>query len=128
VVIGIGIDVVSIGRFAAALHRHGGRLEARVFTRAELAACESRADRHAALAVRFAAKEACLKALGTGWSAGLAFGQVEVEGGGGTPPVIRLHGPAAARAGVLGVTRSHVSLSHDGPVAVAMVVLESDRP
>jgi holo-[acyl-carrier protein] synthase len=128
VVVGIGVDLVDVDRFARAVSRHGDRFLDRVFLDAERRACASRADRDAALAARFAAKEAGLKALGTGWSGGLAFRHVEVEGGGGQPPVLRLHGPAAERARRLGVGRTHLSLSHDGGMAVALVILESDGP
>ena len=127
-VIGVGIDLVDVGRFGRALARHGGRLEERLFSEAERDACAARADRDLALAARFAAKEACLKALGTGWSGGLGFRHIEVEGGGGTPPRLRLHGPAAERARRMAVDRSHLSLSHDGGMAMAMVVLEGSGP
>lgn len=124
-IVGIGVDVVDLARFRSALERHDGRFEARVFTAAEIAACAGRADRESALAGRFAAKEACLKALGSGWSSGVAFPDVEVLGGFPEPPRLALRGAAARRAAGLGVDRSHVSISHDGPVAMAVVVLES---
>ncbi len=124
-IVGLGVDVVDLARFRSALERHGGRFEARVFTQAELASCAGRADRDRALAGRFAAKEACLKALGSGWSSGVTFPDVEISGGFPDPPRIALRGAAADRARSLGVGRSHVSISHDGPVAMAVVVLES---
>lgn len=125
-IVGIGVDVVDLARFRSALGRHNGRFEARVFTPGELAACAGRADRESALAGRFAAKEACLKALGSGWSSGVAFPDVEILGGFPAPPRIAFRGAAAERARALGVDRSHVSISHDGPVAMAVVVLESN--
>lgn len=123
-VVGIGLDVVEVPRFEGVLSRHGERFERRVFAPGEIAACARRADRPRALAARFAAKEACLKALGTGWAEGLAFSQVEVENEPSGRPALRLHGPAAERAAALGVLRIHLSLTHDGEVAAAVVVLE----
>jgi holo-[acyl-carrier protein] synthase len=123
VVLGLGIDLVETARLARALARTAG-FEARVFTEGERADCAARGDRVQALAVRFAAKEACMKALGTGWSGGVGFQQIEVVRGPGGPPSLRLHGAAAARAASLGVTRVHVSLTHQASAAVAVVVLE----
>jgi len=125
VIVGLGIDVVEVSRLADALRRHGDRFVERVFTDRERAACEPRADRVLALAARFAAKEACLKALGTGWAEGLGFRDVEVVRQGNQPPRLVLHGEAARRAEALGVIRSHVSLTHQPGVAAAVVVLES---
>jgi holo-[acyl-carrier protein] synthase len=125
VIAGLGIDIVEVARFAAALGRHGDRFIERVFTEAERAACDSRGDRVLALAARFAAKEACLKALGTGWAEGLGFRDVEIVREGNQPPRLLLHGKAARRAEALGVVRSHVSLTHQPGTAAAVVILES---
>ncbi len=122
--VGIGIDLVDVERIARALGQHRERFEARVFTPVEIADCAGRADRTLALAARFAAKEACLKALGTGWSQGLGFRDVEVVRGSTGRPEIRLHGRAAARAQELGAERIHVSLTHERHVAAAVVVLD----
>lgn len=124
-IVGLGIDVVEVARLAAALSRHGDRFVDRVFTGAERAACDQRADRVLALAARFAAKEACLKALGTGWAEGLGFRDVEVARDENRPPRLLLHGAAARRAAALGVIRTHVSLTHQQGIAAAVVVLES---
>jgi holo-[acyl-carrier protein] synthase len=124
VIVGLGIDVVEIGRLGEALRRHGDRFAERVFTAGERAACETRGDRVLALAARFAAKEACLKALGTGWAEGLGFRDVEIVREGNQPPRLVLHGEAARRADALGVVRSHVSLTHQPGLAAAVVVLE----
>lgn len=123
-IVGLGIDVVEVARLAQALERHGDHFEARIFTDAERAACRLRGDRILALAARFAAKEACLKALGTGWAKGLGFRDVEVIREGDQPPKLALHGAAARRAEALAVVRSHVSLTHQPGVAAAVVVLE----
>jgi holo-[acyl-carrier protein] synthase len=125
VIVGLGIDIVEVARLAAALGRHGDRFVDRVFTDREQAACGARGDRILALAARFAAKEACLKALGTGWAEGLGFRDVEVVREGNEPPRLVLHGEAARRAGALGVMRSHVSLTHQPGTAAAVVILES---
>jgi holo-[acyl-carrier protein] synthase len=124
VIVGLGIDVLEVARLADALRRHGDRFLERVFTDAERAACDSRGDRVLALAARFAAKEACLKALGTGWADGLGFRDVEIVREGNQPPQLVLHGEAARRAEALGVIRSHVSLTHQPGLAAAVVVLE----
>ena len=118
-ILGIGVDVVAIERISRSLVEGDGKFEAQVFTEAERAACAGRADRAQALAARFAAKEAGLKALGTGWAQGLSFQQVEVV------DELRLNGAAAERARALGVGHMHVSLSHDLTVAAAVVVLET---
>jgi holo-[acyl-carrier protein] synthase len=125
VIVGLGIDVVEVARLAAALSRHGDHFIRRVFTAAERAACDPRGDRVLAFAARFAAKEACFKALGTGWAEGLGFTDVEIVREGNQPPRLVLHGEAARRAEALGVTRSHVSLTHQPGTAAAVVILES---
>jgi holo-[acyl-carrier protein] synthase len=124
-IIGVGIDLVEVPRMDAALRRHGDRFAARVFTNGERAACERRGDRVLALAARFAAKEAFLKAIGTGWQGGLGFRQVEVTRQASGAPTIVLHGAAAAKAAQAGVVRIHVSLTHQPGVAGAVVVLEN---
>ncbi len=123
-VVGLGIDVVEVDRIAQALKRHEDRFLERVFTGAERAACDGRPDRLLAYAARFAAKEACLKALGTGWADGLGFRDVEISRPADQPPQLVLHGGAARRAAALGVTRSYVSLTHQPRVAAAVVILE----
>ena len=123
-VVGVGLDLVEIERIAHVLATRGARFEARVFTPDEVRVCGSRTDRVRALAARFAAKEACLKALGTGMAEGLALRQVEVVRGPNGRPDLRLHGAARARADALGVRRMHVSLTHQDTVAGAVVVLE----
>jgi len=123
---GVGIDLLETSRMAAALDEHGERFERRIFTELELSQCERRKDRVQALAARFAAKEACLKALGTGWSEGLSFRQVEVVRAENGKPGLRLHHAAAERAAALGVTAVHVSLTHQPGTAGAVVVLEAE--
>ncbi|MEN3535569.1 holo-ACP synthase [Microbispora sp. ZYX-F-249] len=115
-IVGIGVDVVEVARLGAALERTPG-LRRRLFTEAEGAlALES-------LAARFAAKEAVAKALGV--PPGLRHLDAEVVAGGRGRPELRITGRAAEVARDLGVRRWHVSLSHDGGMAVAYVVAES---
>ena len=123
-IVGLGIDVIEIARLADALARHGDHFEERVFTDGERAACRARGDRVLALAARFAAKEACLKALGTGWAEGVGFRDVEIVRVGNQPPQLVLHNEAARRAESQGVIRMHVSLTHQPGLAAAVVVLE----
>jgi holo-[acyl-carrier protein] synthase len=125
VILGIGVDVVAIERISRSLAEGEGRFEKQVFTPEERAACADRADRAQALAARFAAKEACFKALGAGLGQGVSFQQVEVVDGEGGRPELRLSGSAAERARALGVGRVHVTLSHELAVAAAVVVLEA---
>jgi len=123
-VCGLGIDLLETARLERALAEHGERFERKVFTAHELEQCHDRRDRVQALAARFAAKEACLKALGTGWGEGLGFLQIEVVRGPRGRPELRLHGAAAARAQALGVTVCQVSLTHQPAAAAAVVILE----
>jgi holo-[acyl-carrier protein] synthase len=127
-IVGIGIDLVEIERLAKALGApHGPRFEERVFTEGERADCAGRGaqGRIACLAARFAAKEACLKALGTGWSEGLSFRQVEVVRSSDGAPRLVLSGRAAERAGSMSVRGLHLSVTHERGVAGAVVVLET---
>jgi holo-[acyl-carrier protein] synthase len=123
-ILGIGIDLLEIERLRAALERHGDRFAERVFTERERADCAGRANELQKLAARFAAKEAGLKALGTGWAEGLAFRQVEVVREPNGRPRLELHGAAAERARELGVKETHVSLTHERSSAAAVVILE----
>lgn len=126
-IVGIGIDVLEVARMERLLAAHGERFERRVFTDLERAQCRGRGDRAQALAARFAAKEACLKALGTGWSGGVTLRQVEVVRTEGGSPRLRLSGEAARRTERAGVTAVWVSLTHQPGLAAAVVVLEG-RP
>jgi len=123
-ILGVGFDVVETERIAQALARHGRRFETRVYTPAELAESAARVDRAQALAGRFAAKEALLKALGTGSARGISFPQVEVLRRDGGQAAMMLTGSAAAEARRLGVRHIHLSLSHQPGLAAAVVILE----
>ncbi|TMQ73023.1 MAG: holo-[acyl-carrier-protein] synthase [Candidatus Eisenbacteria bacterium] len=121
---GIGIDVVKVDRIRTSLERFGRRMEARLFTDGELEYCRGHSDPLPHLAARFAAKEAASKALGTGMGDGVAFRHIEVLQPGGRVPTLRFHEAALARFESLACTGSHLTLSHDGGLAMACVVLE----
>jgi holo-[acyl-carrier protein] synthase len=119
---GVGIDLAPVARIAALLPKYGGRFERRVFTDAERDYCRARANPAEHFAARFAAKEATLKALGV--PAGLSWHEMEVISAGGRPE-LSLTGEAARAAGRVGARRFHLSLTHAGGVAAAVVVLEA---
>lgn len=117
-----GVDLVEVSRIARMLEEHGARFEQRVFTAGELAYAADKPRRAEHLAARFAAKEAALKAIGTGWAAGIAWTEVEVVSEPDGRPVLRLHGKAAELASARGLTTWAVSLTHTGTMAMASVV------
>jgi holo-[acyl-carrier protein] synthase len=118
-----GVDILHIARIEEALGRHGERLLTRIFTLAEVAYC---AGRPAALAARFAAKEAAGKALGVGMrtlsSTGIRWHEAEVVNDVAGRPSLVLSGSAAERAKALGITQWSLSLTHERDVAIAFVV------
>jgi holo-[acyl-carrier protein] synthase len=117
----VGVDIVELPRIASAVQRWGDRFLLRIYTPQELAFSRGRTPQ---LAARFAAKEAVMKALGTGVR-GVSWREIEVVRQRGRAPEIRLHGRAAARAAKLGLTVLAVSLSHSREYAVASVVGEA---
>jgi holo-[acyl-carrier protein] synthase len=121
-IIGIGIDATDLPRVADILERYGDRFLRRVFTDGEIAYCTKRRDPVPHLAGRFAAKEAAMKALGTGQSRGVMWKDIEVVRDGG-PPRLKLHGGAARRADEMGVRQSLVTITHAETLAFAQVVL-----
>jgi holo-[acyl-carrier protein] synthase len=121
---GIGIDVVKVERISQSLERFGHRFESRLFTDGELEYCRRHQDPLPHLAARFAAKEAAFKAIGTGLSNGVSWKQAEVIQPGGRQPRLELSGVALERFKSLGCDRTHLSLTHDGGLAVACVVIE----
>ena len=123
-ILGLGLDLVELERLAEVLARHRERFLERVCRPGEVA---TRGDGDAMVqhvGGLFAAKEAVLKALGTGWGRGAGFRDVEVVRQPGLGPTIRLHGGALRRAGELGVERIHVSITHERGHAAAVAVLE----
>lgn len=123
-IVGTGVDIAEVPRIAAAIERFGERFVRRVFTDNEIRYCESKANKVERYAARFAAKEAALKAIGTGWRRGVAWRDVEVTREPGGRPTIAFHGVAGEFAAKLGVRRAHVSLSHTVEHAIAQVILE----
>ncbi|MDD2900019.1 MAG: holo-[acyl-carrier-protein] synthase [Desulfuromonadaceae bacterium] len=122
---GIGTDIVEIVRFQRFLDAGNSALLDRLFTLKEQSRCSSRKDAASCLAGRFAAKEAFLKALGTGLRDGISWLDMEVVNDSLGKPELLLSGKAAERYQCSGMTRVHVSLSHDGGNAIAIVLLES---
>lgn len=120
-VLGVGVDIVEIERIRALLERYGERFARRVFTEAERNYCESRRNGASCYAARFAAKEAVLKALGTGL-AGCRWTDVEVLRNATGRPAAALHGGASILAGQQEVGRVLISLSHDRAHAMAFAV------
>lgn len=126
-IVGHGIDLTPVARIAALRERHEDRFLERVFTPAERDYCAKRprrTDEH--LAARFAAKEATLKALGTGLTAGIRWTDISIEREDAAPPTLRLTGAAAKAAERLAARRWTVSLSHAGGVAIASVIAETE--
>ena len=121
-IIGSGIDATEIARIASAIERYGDRFMTRVFTDGEIAYCRRKRDAASSFAARFAAKEAAMKALGTGHSRGVFWRGIEVVRQGG-PPRLRFHGGAAARFASMGADGSLLTLTHSRDLAIAHVML-----
>jgi len=127
-IVGTGIDLIEVERVREALERPstGPRFRARVFTEREVAYCESRGrGRFQSYAARFAAKEATMKALGTGWSRQVGWRDIEVVRERGRPPGIVLWGKTAELARRRKVSRFHLSLTHTAMAAIAHVIAEA---
>lgn len=122
-IVGIGLDLCLISRMALALQRSGGRFAERVFTPVERRYCDGRATPAQHYAARFAAKEALLKALGV--PDGLRWQELEVAQTAGGGPQLVLYGAARQAADRLGVHRLHLSLTHQGDSACAVVIAET---
>lgn len=124
-ILGIGVDICNIQRLASLRRKYGGRFLDRVFTPVEQERCGFGPACDERYAARFAAKEAVMKAFGTGWGQGLTFADIEVRTEDNGQPVITVSGGAARLAHARGVDRIHISLSHERDNAIAFVVLES---
>lgn len=124
-ILGTGIDITEVPRVAEAISRFGERFLHRIYTEGEMRYCDSKANRVERYAARFAAKEASMKALGTGWSRGIRWRDIEVYRPPGSRPTIRFHGKAAEFAARMGVKNIALSLSHTSEQAIASVILES---
>ncbi|MCW5776629.1 MAG: holo-ACP synthase [Phycisphaeraceae bacterium] len=127
-IVGHGVDLVEIARVEGLIGRHGPRAVERIFTAGEAGYAGASARlRGQRLASRFAAKEAVFKALGTGWSAGIAWTDAEVVMLPSGAPTIRLHGRAGEIAAERGITGWLVSLTHTGTHAAASVIALGER-
>ena len=124
-IVGTGVDLAEVPRIRAAIERYGRRFIERIYTPAEIAYVERKANRYERFAARFAAKEAGAKALGTGIGSGVSWLDLEVLREPGGRPVLSLSGRAAQRAKQLGVARVCLSLTHSRDTALAVVVMES---
>jgi holo-[acyl-carrier protein] synthase len=120
----IGIDAVELARMSALLRKRGDRFVSKIFTDAEKATAVGREGPVTFYSGRFAAKEAVLKALGTGWAKGLGFKDVEILRGPTGAPSVVLHGKARTRAKDLGITRFFVSITHTRRDATAVCAAE----
>lgn len=130
-IVGSGIDIIEIARIERALARTGDRFARRVFARDEIATCRSFRRPSPHFALRFAVKEAVMKALGTGWANGVRWVDIEtVErpiGADRSILALQFHGRAREIADALGVSRRHVSVSRTRSHAIAIVVFERNR-
>ncbi len=124
-IVGTGIDIAEVPRIAESIARFGERFLHRVFTDGEIKYCDAKANRVERYAARFAAKEAAMKALGTGWNHGVRWRDIEVRRQPGGRPTIAFHGKAAEFAAKLGATNIALSLTHTEDQAFAQVILES---
>ena len=123
-IVGSGIDIAEVCRIRAAVERFGRRFIERVYTPAEIAYVERKANRWERYAARFAAKEAGMKAIGTGWRRGVRWQDFEVANLISGKPTLRFHGVAAEFAKRLGVANVSLSITHTKETAMAFVVLE----
>jgi holo-[acyl-carrier protein] synthase len=127
VIVGTGVDLCEVERIKKAIcSAHGARFVERVFTAQEIAYSERKANRYERYAARFAAKEAGMKALGTGWRGGLGWRDLEVVNLPSGRPTLTLHGRAAEIAGKLGARIIALSITHTAEQAMAMVIFEGE--
>jgi holo-[acyl-carrier protein] synthase len=125
VIIGLGVDIAEIDRVRDAIARHGQRFLDRVFTPSEIAYCNRHRNRAERFAGRFAAKEATMKALGTGWTNGVRWVDIEVIRLPTGRPTIALRGAALEIGERLGLRQASVSITHSGNTAFAQVIFEN---
>ncbi len=124
-IVGSGVDIAEVDRIRAAAERYGSRFIERIYTPVEIAYVERRrAGRWERYAARFAAKEAGMKAIGTGWRRGVRWRDFEVTNLPSGKPTLKLHGVAAQFAARLGVNNIALSLTHTASEALAYVILE----
>jgi len=125
VIVGIGIDLAEVDRIRQAIERHGQRFIERIYTGKEIAYVERKANKYERYAARFAAKEAGMKAVGTGWKRGVRWRDFEVANMPSGRPTLQLYGEAAKFAENLGVRNIALSITHTAAHGMAIVILES---
>jgi holo-[acyl-carrier protein] synthase len=125
VIVGTGIDLAEVNRIGDAIERYGNRFLDRIYTAAEIAYVERKANRHERYAARFAAKEAGMKAIGTGWRRGVRWKDFEVINLASGRPTLQLHGVAAKVADNMHVRHIALSLTHTAMQGMAIVILEA---
>src|ERR1700727_2212174 len=123
-IVGTGIDIAEVPRIRQSIERFGDRFLQRIYTAGEIRYCNSKANRVERYAARFAAKEAAMKALGTGWSHGVRWRDIEVTNAVSGKPTLHLSGAAGTIAERMGVKHIALSITHSGNVALAQVIFE----
>ncbi|HZO53222.1 MAG TPA: holo-[acyl-carrier-protein] synthase [Bryobacteraceae bacterium] len=123
-ILGTGVDLAEVDRVQRSIERFGERFLNRVYTAGEIAYVQRKANKYERYAARFAAKEAGMKAIGTGWRRGVRFQDFEVANLPSGKPTLRLHGVAAEVAAKLGVKHISLSLTHTAQQGMAFVILE----
>ncbi|MDQ6704530.1 MAG: holo-[acyl-carrier-protein] synthase [Acidobacteriota bacterium] len=124
-ILGTGVDLAEVDRIRAAIERYGSRFVERIYTPAEISYVENKANRFERYAGRFAAKEAGMKAIGTGWKRGVTWHDFEVANLLSGRPTLRLSGEAAKVAERLGVKTISLSITHTARLGMAHVIIES---
>ena len=123
-IVGTGVDLAEVPRIRASIERYGEKFIRRIYTPAEIAYVERKANKYERYAARFAAKEAGMKAIGTGWRRGVTWQDFEVANLRSGKPTLLLHGVAAGFAEKLGVKNISLSITHTAELGMAHVILE----
>ena len=123
-IVGTGVDLAEVPRIKASIERFGEKFIRRIYTPAEIAYVERKANKYERYAARFAAKEAGMKAIGTGWKRGVTWQDFEVSNLPSGKPTLRFHGVAARIAERLNVRNVSLSLTHTAELGMAHVILE----
>jgi holo-[acyl-carrier protein] synthase len=126
-IVGTGVDLAEVSRIRKAIEQYGERFVSRIYTQGEIAYVERKANRYERYAARFAAKEAGMKALGTGWRRGVHWKDFEVANLASGRPSLLLHGVARSIADQLGVSQISLSLTHTTETGMAFVIFENSR-
>lgn len=124
-IVGLGMDIAEIDRIEAAIVRHGEAFIKRLYTAGETEYCERFNNRYERYAARFAAKEATMKALGTGWGRGIRWRDIEVTREENGKPTLRMMGVAGELAERMGVRHISLTITHSGNLALAQVIFEN---